>query len=185
MGITKNKQTQENLTKIIQNAYPDKTINSCTELTEGLCNVAYHITFMDGYQCILKIAAADTSGYMSHEINLMDAEVKAMHLVSGKLSTNIARIDLYDNSKTLCSGNYFFMEVLEDENYFKPEDTMTDMEKAQINFQTGKLVRQIASIQGTSFGLLGDEEHRFANQYDFFSYMLSLVIKDAYEKMTF
>lgn len=78
MGITKNKQSQENLQKIIKNAYPDKTVNSCIELTEGLCNVAYHITFTDGYQCILKIAAADNQGYMSHEINLMDAEVKAI-----------------------------------------------------------------------------------------------------------
>lgn len=182
MGITKNTQTLENLTRIIQNAYPNKTLLSCTELTEGLCNAAYHIAFTDGYQCILKIAAADTNGYMSHEINLMDAEIKAMELVYGKLSANIARIDLYDNSKTLCSGNYFFMEVLEGENYFKLENTLTDMEKAQINFQTGRLVRQIASIQDTAFGLLGDEAHCFTNQYDFYRYMLSLVIKDAEEK---
>ncbi len=182
MGITKNKQSKENLNKIIKNAYPNKTVASCTELTEGLCNVAYHITFTDGYQCILKIAAAGNQGYMSHEINLMDAEVAAMGLVQGQLSARVARIDLYDNTKTLCSGNYFFMEVLEGENYFKPGNTLSAAEKEQINLQIGRLVREITSIMGETFGLLGDREHTFISHYDFYRYLLSLVIGDADRK---
>lgn len=103
---------------MVSNAYPDKDIISCTELTEGLCNVAYLITFQDGDKKILKIAAADHYGYMSNEINMMTAEVTAMNLLQNKLSTNVAKVDFHDNSKTVCSGEYFFMEYLEGGNFF-------------------------------------------------------------------
>ncbi len=182
MGITKNKQSQENIEKLVANAYPNKILASCVELTEGLCNVAYLITFTDGEQRILKIAAASEDGYMSHEIRLMDAEVKAMRLLHGKLSTKVAQVDIYDDTKTLCSGNYFFMEVLEGNNYFKIGSAMSDTEKEQINLQTGRLVREITSHKGQAFGLLGDIEHTFTNQYAFYRYMLSLVIGDADQK---
>ena len=40
MGITKNKQSKENITEMVERAYPGLTMADCKELTEGLCNVA-------------------------------------------------------------------------------------------------------------------------------------------------
>lgn len=182
MGITKNKQSQEIIEKMVSNAYPDKDIISCTELTEGLCNVAYLITFQDGDKKILKIAAADNYGYMSNEINMMTAEVTAMNLLQNKLSTNVAKVDFHDNSKTICSGEYFFMEYLEGENYFRLKERLSIEEQQSIDRQIGKIVREFTNISGNFFGLLGDNEHRFHSLYELIHYMLSNVICDADRK---
>lgn len=83
MGITKNKQSRETIKRMAASTYPDKQIVSCTELTEGLCNVAYFITFSDGEKRILKIAAADNHGYMTNVIG--DADKKSIdYFISGK-----------------------------------------------------------------------------------------------------
>ena len=77
------------------------------ELTEGMCNVTYHIVFDDDSESILKIAAEDTTGNTSNEINLMKAEVSVMRLVSENCSFKVADIQYYDCSKTVCNGDYF------------------------------------------------------------------------------
>lgn len=48
MGVTKNIQTGEAIEKIIKNAFPQKEMTSYTELSDGFCNIAYHIEFSDG-----------------------------------------------------------------------------------------------------------------------------------------
>lgn len=182
MGITKNKQSQETIDKMAAKAYPGKKISSCTELTEGLCNVAYLITFQDGEKKILKIAAADNHGYMTNEINMMTAEVSAMKLLQNKLSAKVAKVDLHDNSKTLCSGEYFFMEYLEGENYFHLKESLSEKEQQNLDLQIGRIVREFTDIKGSFFGLLGDTIHRFHSLYELIHYMLSNVIRDADRK---
>lgn len=179
MGITKNKQSPETIEKMTAIAYPDKKIISCTELTEGLCNVAYSIIFQDGDKKILKVAAADNHGYMTNEINMMTAEVSAMRLLHDKLSAKIANVDYHDDSKTICSGEYFFMEYLEGENYFRLKECLSVEEQQNIDRQIGEIVREFTNISGDFFGLLGDTEHRFHSLYELIHYMLSNVIHDA------
>ena len=185
MGITKNKQSEENICNMVARAYPGLTMTECKELTEGLCNVAYAITLSNGEKKILKISAADKSGYMSNEINMMDAETTAMEMLKGKIATGIAGVDYYDKTRELCSGDYFFMELLEGENYFNIMNDYSEAQRAQVSIQIGQLVKQIADIKGEQFGLLGDAEHCFGNQYDFFRYLLSNVISDAERKKVF
>ena len=185
MGITKNKQSEENIRKMVERAYPGLTMTDCKELTEGLCNVAYAITLTGGEKKILKISAADMSGYMSNEINMMDAETTAMKTLKGKIDTSIPGVDYYDTTREICNGNYFFMEMLEGDNYFFNQKDYSDVERMGINMQIGRLVKQIADVKGQQFGLLGDLEHRFNTQYDLFRYMLCNAISDAERKNVF
>ncbi len=182
MGVTKNTQTEENIKRMAAHAFPDREMLYCKELTEGMCNVAYLIGFSDGRKSILKIAAADNRGYMTNEINMMDAEVKAMELVRGKIAAKVAGIELFDKERRLCSGNYFFMEFIEGENYFFMMDSFTEGEKEEISYQIGQNVRQIAVIEGEAFKQLGDEVNSFGTQYELMRHMLSNVIGDADRK---
>ena len=90
--ITKNRQSDAVINEMIKKAFPEKTAASIKELTEGMCNVTYNITFTDGYECILKIAAKDRTGNTSNEINLMEAEVTAMKLVREHCSFKVADV---------------------------------------------------------------------------------------------
>ena len=115
--ITKNRQSQETIINMAKKAFPDKQITEIKELTEGMCNVTYDIAFKDGSESILKIAAKDHTGNISNEINLMQAEVRAMKLAAEACSFKVADIQYYDTSNTLCDGHYFCMEKIEGENF--------------------------------------------------------------------
>ena len=41
--ITKNRQSNEAITEMAKKAFPDKTVVKIKELTEGMCNVTYHV----------------------------------------------------------------------------------------------------------------------------------------------
>lgn len=179
--ITKNRQAQETIINMAQKAFPDKQITEIKELTEGMCNVTYDIAFGDGSESILKIAAKDRSGNTSNEVNLMQAEVNAMRLASGKCSCKVADVQYYDTSNTVCDGNYFFMEKLEGDNFFLIRESLSEEVIAGIHTEIGKISKELSYIQNQTFGFLGDEA-RYTTLYDFVKQMLLNLISDAEKK---
>ena len=178
MAITKNRQSDETISLMAKKAFPDKKIENIKELTEGMCNVTYDITFEDKSSCILKIAAKDRNGNTSNEINLMKAEINAMKLVSENCSFKVADILYYDDSNTICDGNYFFMEKLPGDNFFMVRENMSEDQIAVIDTETGKISRELIGVRSTEFGFPGDDK-RFSSLYDFVKYMLLNLISDA------
>lgn len=179
--ITKNRQSDAVINEMIKKAFPEKTAASIKELTEGMCNVTYNITFTDGYECILKIAAKDRTGNTSNEINLMEAEVTAMKLVREHCSFKVADVLAYDCSKTICDGDYFFMEKLTGTNYSFIRDKMPEETKRNIAKEIGGISRQLCSINNPQFGFLGDTK-RYDCLADFVRTMLTNLISDGQKK---
>lgn len=182
MAITKNHQTPENIRRMAHTAFPEKTIEHCTELTEGMCNTAYRIQFTDGSSSVLKIATAENQGRMTNEVNLMEAEVEAMRLVDQKGEVRVAQVQYYDTSKTLCTGDYFFMEALEGQSFACAGEHCTEEEKQTIYYEIGQAQKKITSITGTRFGLLGDMEHSHDTLFSFIYQLIANVLSDAEKK---
>lgn len=182
MGITKNVQTEETIRKMAASAFPGKQVQVVTELTEGMCNAAYRVAFADGQSSVLKIASGSGKGLMSNEINMMKAEVRAMELVREQSRVKAAKVQYYDTSKTLCDGEYFFMEELAGNSFVTMKETLTEEEQKTIHYEIGQIEREVASIRGEKFGLLGDEEHVFDTLYEFVEYLMKNVLSDAAEK---
>ena len=178
MAITKNRQSNETISAMAKKAFPDKTIASIKELTEGMCNVTYDVAFEDGSESILKIAAKDRSGNTSNEVNLMQAEISAMKLVSEKCSFKVADIQYYDTSKTICDGNYFFMEKLRGDNFHFVKENMSEEEIAVIDTEIGKISRELSEVKNPDFGFLG-ENKRYDSLFNFVTHMLENLISDA------
>lgn len=182
MAITKNHQMTENIRRMAKAAFPCKTMESSIELTEGMCNAAYLVRFTDGSSSVLKIAAWKEQGRMSNEVNLMQAEVTAMKLVQKSGRVKVAEVQYYDTSKTLCSGDYFFMETLEGQSFISAAENYTEEEKQVIYYEIGQAERQITSIPGEAFGLLGDENHRYDTLFPFLYRLILNVLSDAEKK---
>ena len=180
MSVTKNKQSAETISKMAKAAFPDKTVLSAAELTEGLCNTAYRVIFTDGSQSILKIASGSSEGYMSNEITMMDTEVKAMRIMRDSGAVNVAEVQYYDKSKTICSGTYFFMEALEGQSFFSLHMSggLTEEETAQLDFESGQVERRIASVTNPRFGFLCSEEYQYDCLYDFVRKLFENVLHD-------
>ena len=176
--ITKNLQTNETIIRMAKAAFPDREVASIKELTEGMCNVTYCVTFCDGRESILKIAAKDTSGNTGNEINLMKAEVCAMEMVAQQTDIGIAKVEYYDTSKSICDGDYFFMEKLAGSNYIFIKDSMTQGMIESISREIGQIEKKLTFITNSRFGFLGDER-RYDSLYDFVKVMLMNLINDA------
>jgi len=178
MVITKNRQSEETIINMARVAFPAKTVSTIKELTEGMCNVTYHVGFTDGSESILKIASRDKRGNTSNEINLMRAEVEAMKLVTDRCSFKVADVQYYDDTKTICDGDYFFMEKLTGDNYFLVKDSLSKETTTKIDTEIGEISRELANIHNTRFGFLGDDK-RYDSLYEFVKQMLSNLISDA------
>ena len=179
--ITKNRQPESVINEMIRKAFPSKTAANIKELTEGMCNVTYNITFSDGEECILKIAAKDRTGNTSNEIRLMDAEVTAMQLVREKCSFKVADVFAYDTSGTICDGDYFFMEKLPGVNYSFIKDKLSEETNRNIAREIGMISGQLCKITNPQFGFLGDTE-RYDSLSDFVRRMLTNLISDGQKK---
>ena len=176
--ITKNRQSNDTISRMAKVAFPDKQVTEIKELTEGMCNVTYSIAFSDGSESILKVAAKDRSGNTSNEVNLMRAEVSAMKLVAEKCSFKVADVQYYDTSNTICDGNYFFMEKLEGDNFHFVKEKMSEEEISAIGKELGKISRELSKIQNPDFGFLG-EDTRYESLFAFVKQMLMNLLSDA------
>lgn len=179
--ITKNRQSDDIINEMIKKSFPGKSATDIRELTEGMCNVTYNITFSDGGECILKIAAKDRTGNTSNEINLMEAEVKAMQLVREHCSFKVADVLAYDHSRTICDGDYFFMEKLPGTNYSFIKEKLPEKTKRNIAREIGGISKQLCSITNPQFGFLGDNR-RYDHLSDFIHTMLTNLISDGQKK---
>ena len=179
--ITKNRQPESKINEMIRKAFPGKTVDAISELTEGMCNVTYNITFRDGEECILKIAAKDTTGNTSNEVHLMAAEVSAMRLVKEHCSFKVADVLAYDCSRILCDGDYFFMEKLPGINYSFIKEKLPEEINRKIAREIGEISRELCSITNPEFGFLGDTR-RYDHLSGFVHTMLQNLIEDAQKK---
>lgn len=179
MGATKNRQDLETLSRITEQKFGDNMLADAVELTEGLCNVAYRLTLKDGKKVILKIAPQFLKNLMSNEINMMNAEVEAMELVTKHTDLPVAKVYSYDTSCLICSSPYFMMEMLEGSSYVSQKSTMSKEEIQAIDYEIGQSEKKISQIKGTKFGLLGDKEHQTEFLYDYFELMMKRLAGDA------
>ena len=179
MGITKCKQTKENIMRMARKAFLQKGEPQIEELTEGMCNVAYKLTYEDGFCTILKIASPIKEGFLTNECNLMDAEVKAMKLVAQNTDIKVAEIYAYDTTKTLCEGDYFFMECMEGVNWISVYDRLGEETNSKLRREVGALQKNLSVISNDKFGLLGDERHQFDRLFDFVYFLIHNVLHDA------
>ena len=180
---TKNAQDEQTLIKMAKKAFPDCDCAEINELTDGYFNVAYFVKLSDGKESILKIAPPKEAKIMSYERNIMDSEVAAMRLVSEVTDVPVAKIFYYDDSCTVCSSSYFFMEKLKGNSIYLLNDQISKEQKRYLHTLVGQLNRRINAITGDKFGYPGVPEMQGENWYNVFRQMLHMLIKDA-EAMT-
>lgn len=180
-SATKNKQTNEDIIKMVQKAFgEDLNLQDIMilELTEGFFNVAYEIKLPD-QEVILKIAPETDANIMSYEKNIMQAEVEGLRLVKEKTVVPVPEVYFYDDSRSICNASYFFMEKIEGESLSQLGNKgMQDEEWEKIKFDTGRYNREINSIIGKQFGYLGQPEKQGNSWRETFLSMISDVLTD-------
>lgn len=177
--LTKNIQSEATLTKLIQQAFPERKLKNLRELTEGYFNIAYEVSFDDGTASILKIAPHPKVTVMTYEQNIMESEVRSMQLVAQKTHVPVPRVEFYDPSCQWCSAPYFFMEKLKGEGLSTRKSRLTPQEVNDVYSLVGSLTKEINQITNAYFGYPGLKKFQGENWYQVFCEMLKAVMMDA------
>ena len=97
---------------MVRKFFPSDEMTDYVELTEGFFNVAYDVELNHVKHVILKIAPDKEMRVMTYEKNIMVSEVEAMRRVGEVEGIPAPKLLGFDDSRTICSSPYFFMERL-------------------------------------------------------------------------
>lgn len=181
-SITKNKKSTETISKMLKKAFGEKISidrEDIKELTEGFYNVAYEVKLPDK-NIILKIAPPKGAKVMTYEHNIMKTEVESMRLVKQKTQVPVPQIFFYDDSHSISDSDYFLMEKLEGENFFKlrSEGKLSDEQQNDIFYNIGKYNYEINQLTGDCFGYPGLPQKQSKSWKEAFNTMMEDVLCD-------
>lgn len=180
-STTKNKQTQEEIVKMVQKAFGQHLAAEdikIRELTEGCFNVAYEIGLPDK-EVILKIAPEISAKIMSYEKNIMQAEVEGLRMVKEKTHVPVPEVYYYDTSRSICNAQFFFMEKLYGASFFQLQNNdMTQKEQEPVFYEIGKYNQEINQITGTQYGYIGQPKKQSSSWKETFMTMISDLLTD-------
>ncbi len=120
-SITKNRQSPATLRAMVARAY-GADLRSLgrrlgEELGHGWFNVAYRIGLRDGARVVLKIAPPRAVEVMTYERGAMATELAALALIRERTSVPVPTVDFADRSHELCDADYFFMPLVDADNF--------------------------------------------------------------------
>lgn len=154
-SLSKNKLTDEEIRTLAVHAFPDKAVVQIEEMNAGMCNALYRLTFNDNSKAVLKVSSPGMVGKATNEQWLMESETEAMRLIAEKAPlVKAPKVLYYDDSMTLCSGKYFFMEFVEGELMRDRIKTASPETAAKLSRAMGQSVRRIGDIKNDTFGIV-------------------------------
>lgn len=177
--MTKNKQNEETISKMVGKYFAPLKMQGCKELTEGYFNAAYEICLNNDKRVILKIAPPKKTRVMTYEKNIMFSEVEAMKTAKKTEGIPLPEVLGYDDSRTICESPYFFMEKLDGTSLNVEKDTLSSGQLADIYIEVGKINRKINRISCPRFGYPGQPEFQGVEWYSVFQKIIGAVIQDA------
>ena len=178
-NITKNKQCRKTLCKMVKQAFgQERELVAFKEMPEGFCNIAYELTLDGNDRVILKVGPQRDIRMMSCERGMMRTEVNAMKLASQKGLWGVPKVYYYDDTREICSGEYFMMEKLDGESYHITKIGMAEKKQKEIDAEIGHYLYELNQIQGKRFGHFWMEEYQKDNWFDAFYAMINGVIED-------
>lgn len=177
-SLTKNKQSRETIERMVKRCFPGRKMAGHIELTEGYFNVAYEIELDGGERVILKVAPAPDARIMTYEKNIMYSEVEAMKAAKSA-GLPAPTVLGWDDSCTICTSPYFFMEKLPGQSLHSIKGSLTEREIAEINRQVGSINRKINDIRYPCFGYPGQTEFQGNEWFPVFRKMLEAGVRDA------
>ncbi len=144
--------------------------------TTGKFNSTYYVQSSEG-PLVLRISPPADSGFLFYERNMMAQEPGVHELVLKHTSAPVAKIYVYDNSRTLIDRDYLVMERLPGRplsTFFGSQDTAL--------FETGRFLRQIHDIKTDKYGYLGEHAPMEAQEswLDAFVIMWNKLLDDIY-----
>jgi fructosamine-3-kinase len=156
---TKNLISNEKINELVKASFGDNvTVNSITELKDGMFNSAYLIGLKDSpSEIILKVGPSPNVELLTYEKDIMRTEIAVYEMIQSKTNIPVPKILKYDFSKKLISSDYFFMTKLNGQVWKEIRKELSNEDKERLKEEIGKYTSQLHSIKGKHFGYFSNE----------------------------
>jgi aminoglycoside phosphotransferase (APT) family kinase protein len=149
-SLTKYALTPAELDHIVTAGF-GRTIDRCTELTDGSYNAAFAVSLDDGRDLVLKVAPDPSLVLLTHEVDLMRTEV-SLYRQAGEVGVPVPAVVLADFTRELIATDYAFLTRVPGVSFHSVRDTMTETEKAGVRRQVATAATALNRVTGPAFG---------------------------------
>lgn len=158
-AASKNRQSDEKICELTGRAFPGRTVTGIAEMNAGMCNALYKITLDDARRVVLKISSPGMRNKCSNERWLMESESEALRLIEARApQVSAPRLLYYDDSLTVCTGKYLFMEYVDGELMAERLDALEPEQADALHREVGRYVNRIGEVKNDRFGIVGSGE---------------------------
>jgi aminoglycoside phosphotransferase (APT) family kinase protein len=148
------------------------------EFTEGFYNAAYYLELKGGGRFVLKVAPPPTVRVLRYEKDIMRTEVEVMRLVKNLTDIPVPEIRAHDPTHEMIESDYFIMDFIDGVPLNKVRGSLSAEDCRDIDFSTGRFLRQMNAITGEEFGYFSQPEMRSKNWHETFDRMLKNALED-------
>lgn len=125
-------------------------IKNIVELSDGWFNRIYSAVDNDGKKYVIKFAPTKDAPVLTHEKNLMLAEVNCYHLLAEKTQVKTPKLVFADLSESVVPTGYFIMEYLSGVRLDKAN--LTPSEQKIVTDKIAYILSEFHCITGNGYG---------------------------------
>lgn len=129
------------------------------DLTDGEFNAAFLIEMPDSQEYVMRVAPPPGAPLLRYEQNLMRVEVDVMRLVRSRTEIPIADIVRFEEACPELPSSYLLMRRLPGKALDKVRPFLDESSRAQIGFDTGRVLRSLHTITNPTFGMYDRPVH--------------------------
>lgn len=154
-AASKNRQSDEKIRELVGRAFPGKSVTEIAELNAGMCNALYKIALDDGAKVVLKVSSPGMANKCTNEQWLMESESESMKLIETcAKGVKAPKLLYYDDSLTVCTGKYFFMEYAEGELMAERMKALSKEQVDELHREVGRYVNRIGEVHNDTYGIV-------------------------------
>ena len=163
---------------VLKHFGPDRPLKAFTEMTDGFYNAAALLELQDGLKCVLKAAPPPEVHVLRYEKDILRAEVESMSLARQQAGIPAPEVYAFDSSHDLLPSDYYLMEFVPGESFFKLRSTLPPASQEQIQHEMGRFTRAISAITHDVFGYWAQPSAPGVSWKDCFAAMTRGVLQD-------
>jgi len=150
---TKLALTEEHLTQAARSAFGSSMgITGMVELADGFFNTAWLLKLSGNgpAEAVLKVGPLPDVPVLSYEKDIIRSEIRFQELLHPGVP--VPEVYFKDFSRSLIPSDYYFMECISGETWYRLGAELTEADHASITAQLARILKLINARKGTVFG---------------------------------
>lgn len=178
-SISKTRIDRAQAERIARRSFPERSLVTLTECTDGWFNAVHRLGFDDGSSAILKIAPPPDVQVLRYEHDIITTEVETLRLLGERTDLPVPEVLAWDPSREIVSSPYFVMTTCPGVPLEGRRSHLDPVQSAAVDAQLAAFVATVNTIPGSHFGRPEPSAPRCATWHEAFGLLIADLLADA------